>query len=254
MALDSFLSLWSIIWRFAVDWACAAIVLRCLRKANRMTKFKTNMPIRMQKLCKLKIIPRMRSSLAHKPNAHPESMKYAQHAILSIQTRLFVTLTRYWRGVTKANTLSTVRSRTCPALTSTKTEKAFSTGKVRFLFWKMAQPQYTINGHTTTPTRRSAIAIKAMMRLDGKDLSFFSGSFQTDKTTSKSPQTITGDRTIEGIKIVIDMVFEFPPVSQTSPKTLKFQFFWSDQYTKAVCLVIWVKLKCCFGQVHILRL
>ena len=127
------------------------------------------MPIRMQMLFTLKIVPRMRSSLAHKPNAHPKSMKYAQHAILAIQTRLFVTLTRYWRGVTKANTLSTVRSRTCPALTSTKTEKALSAGNVRFLFWKMAQPQCTINGHTTKQTGRSAIAVDAMMRLDGKD-------------------------------------------------------------------------------------
>ena len=84
----------------------------------------------------------------------------------------------------------------------------------------MAQPQYTINGHTTKPTRRSAIAINAMMWLDGKDLSFFRGSFQTDKTTSKFPQTMTEDRTIEGIKIVIDMVFEFASVSHTSPKTL----------------------------------
>ena len=187
-----------------------------------MTKFNTNMPIRMQMLFTLKIISRMRYSLVHKPNAHQKSMKYAQQAILAISTGVFVTLTRYWKGVTKANTLSTVRSRTCPALTSTKTEKALSAGNVRFLSWKMAQPQYTINGHTTKPTRRSAIAIDAMMRLDGKDVSFFRGSFQTDETTSKFPQTITGDRSMEGIKIVIDMVFELPTVNHTSPKTLSF--------------------------------
>ena len=57
-----------------------------------MTKFNTHMPIRMQMLCTLKIVPRMRSSLAHKPNAYPKSMKYAQHAIRTISTRLFVTL------------------------------------------------------------------------------------------------------------------------------------------------------------------
>ena len=59
-----------------------------------------------------------------------------------------------------------------------------------------------------------------MMRLDGKDLSFFRGSFQTDKTTSKFPQTITGDMTIEGIEVVIDMVFKFPTVSHRSLESL----------------------------------
>ena len=143
MALASFLSPRSIIWRFAVDWCCVFVFLRYFRKAIRMTKFHTHMPIRMQMLC----------------TCTSKSMKYAQHAIRAISTRLFVTLLRF----TKANTLSTVRSRTCRALTSTKTEKALSTGNVRFLLWKMAQPHYTINGHTTKPTRRSAIAINAMM-------------------------------------------------------------------------------------------
>ena len=57
-----------------------------------MTKFNTHMLVRMQMLCILKIVPRMRSPLAHKPNAHSKSMKYAQHAIRAISSRLFVTL------------------------------------------------------------------------------------------------------------------------------------------------------------------
>ncbi|CAH3151786.1 unnamed protein product [Porites lobata] len=71
----------------------------------------------------------------------------------------------------------------------------------------MAQTQYAINGHTTKPTRRSAIAIDTMMRLEGEDLSFFKGSFQTDKTTNKFPKTIIADMTIAGMEKAIDMTF-----------------------------------------------
>ena len=192
MALDSLLSLWSIISLFAVDWACAAVVLRCFRKANKMTKFKTKMLIRMKRLWAVNIVTRMMCPFPHKPNAHPKSMKYAQHVTLAMRTRLFVTLTRYCKGVTEANTLSTVRSNTCPELTSVKTKKDLSTD-VSFFCWKMAQLQYTINGHTTKPTRRSAIAMDTKMRLEGEDLSFLKGSFQTDKTTNEFLRMIIGE-------------------------------------------------------------
>ena len=221
MALDSFVSLWSIISLFAVDWSCAAVVLRCFRKANKMTKFKTKMLIRMQRLCTMNIVTRMMYPFSHKPNSHPKSMKYAQHVTLAMRTRLFVTLTRYCKGVTEANTLSPVRSNTCPELTSVKTKKDFSTDVVSFSCWKMAQPQYTINGHTTIPTRRSAIAIDTMMRLEGEDLSFFKGSFQTDKTTNEFPRMIIGDMTIAGKEKNIDMACGFPTFRHTlSPKSL----------------------------------
>ena len=187
MALDSFLSLWSITSLFAVDWSCAAVVLRCFRKANKMTKFKTKMLIRMKRLWAMNTVTRMMYPSSHKRNAHPKSMKYAQHVTLAMRTRLFVTLTRYCKGVTEANTLSTVRGNTCPELTSVKTKKDLSTD-VSFSCWKMAQLQYTINGHTTKTTRRSAIAMDTMMRLEGEDLSFLKGSFQTDKTTNEFPR------------------------------------------------------------------
>ena len=58
----------------------------------------------------MNIFTRMMYPFSHKANAHSKSMKYAQHAILAMQTRLFVTLTRYCKGVTEAKTLSTVRS------------------------------------------------------------------------------------------------------------------------------------------------
>ena len=156
---------------------------------------------------------------SHKPNAHPKSMKYAQHVILAMQTRLFVTLTRYCKGVTEAKTLSTVRSNTCPALTSIKTAKEFNAGSVRFCCCEMAQPQYTINGQTTKPTRRSAIAIDTMIWLEGEDLSFFRGSIQTDKMTNRFPKMIIGHMTIEGIAIVIDMAFEFPTLCHALAKS-----------------------------------
>lgn len=84
----------------------------------------------------------------------------------------------------------------------------------------MAQTQYAINGHTTKPTRRSAIAIDTMMRLEGEDLSFFKGSFQTDQTTNKFPKTIIADMTIAGMEKAIDMVGEFPTFSHPLPKSL----------------------------------
>ena len=57
----------------------------------------------------------------------------------------------------------------------------------------MAQLQYTINGHTTKPTRRSAIAMDTKMRLEGEDLSFLKGYFQTDKTTNEFLRMIIGE-------------------------------------------------------------
>ena len=60
-----------------------------------------------------------------------------------------------------------------------------------------------------------------MMRLEGEDLSFFKGSFQTDKTTNEFPRMIIGDMTIAGIEKAIDVACEFPTFSHTLlPKSL----------------------------------
>ena len=44
------------------------------------------------------------------------------------------------------------------------------------------------------------------------------GSFQMEKTTNKFPNTMMGDKIITEIATIIDIVFEFPTLSQTCLK------------------------------------
>lgn len=44
------------------------------------------------------------------------------------------------------------------------------------------------------------------------------GSFQMEKTTNKFPNTMMRDKIITEIAIIIDIVFEFPALSQTCLK------------------------------------
>ena len=70
----------------------------------------------------------------------------------------------------------------------------------------MAVPQYTVNGHATKPTRRSATAMDNRIKLEGDDRRFFRGSFQTDKMTNALPNTMIGDIMMATTETVADMV------------------------------------------------
>ena len=150
---------------------------------------------------------------------------HIQHATVAMQTRLFVTLTRYWSGVTKAKNLSMLSRSTWPALTLINVEKNFKGSNAGLLLWNTAQPQYAVRGHATKPIRRSAIDMERMIKFEGDDRSFFRGSFQTDTTTYEFPDTMIRDMIIARTATVVDMVFTLSTLSHTFSKASSLVIF-----------------------------
>ena len=142
--------------------------------------------------------------------------------------RLFVIITRYWSGLTTANSLSTVNRNMWPKLTFTENTlmaKITERSKGDVPLSNITQPQYAVIGQTTNPTERSARAMETKMKFDGDDRSFFSGSFQTASKTSKLPSTIMGAMTMERTELVADRGLTFSKCSHASCKAFSLVMF-----------------------------
>ncbi|KAL9984742.1 hypothetical protein ACROYT_G007075 [Oculina patagonica] len=91
------------------------------------------------------------------------------------------------------------------------------------------QTQYTANGQTTKPTRRSATAMDSKIKLERDDRRVFRGSFQTDKMTSEFPKTTMGNINIAATETAADKALAVSA--------------WNHTLLKASLLVMFKKLK-----------